>query len=212
MDDRDPSPRGKILQKILEKARKKIARSPEHEIDLVVSDSIYESLSGARTPKLREDILTYLRNRAKYVPPLDRLVVHVAPHGPETLPDLANARAERDEGRHSLRPQRTAADQKALHASVRPRVLTFVVKTFVHGFFKNAGVNEIFLSSCGSSSGGPSSCSFFDGGPSSGKACDWSSSTRRGSSRRISPRRRSAVKTPLPSLLRIAHNGATPDD
>ena len=91
MDDREASPKRKILQKILEKARKRIARSPEHEIDLVVSDSIYESLSGARTPKLREDIVAYLRNRAKYVSPLDRLVVNVAPHGPETLKDLEDA-------------------------------------------------------------------------------------------------------------------------
>ncbi len=145
MDDRDPSPRGKILQKILEKARKKIARSPEHEIDLVVSDSIYESLSGARTPKLREDILTYLRNRAKYVPPLDRLVVHVAPHGPETLHDLANA--VRNATRDAILYAHNELQQiKKLYTLLFVLgVLTFVVKTFVTGFFKNAGVNEIFL-------------------------------------------------------------------
>jgi len=145
MDDRDPSPRGKILQKILEKARKKIARSPEHEIDLVVSDSIYESLSGARTPKLREDILPYLRNRAKYVPPLDRLVVHVAPHGPETLHDLANA--VRNATRDAILYAHNELQQiKKLYTLLFVLgVLTFVVKTFVTGFFKNAGVNEIFL-------------------------------------------------------------------
>ena len=85
MDDRDSSPRGKLLQKILEKARKTAARSPEHEIDLVVSDSIYDDLSGARSRIVREDIVAYLRNRAKYVPALDRLVVNVALRGFGTL-------------------------------------------------------------------------------------------------------------------------------
>ena len=66
MDGTDSSPRGKTLQKILEKARKRIARSPEHEIDLVVSDSIYESLSGARTPKRAAQSLTALDGPSPY--------------------------------------------------------------------------------------------------------------------------------------------------
>lgn len=145
MDGTDSSPRGKTLQKILEKARKRIARSPEHEIDLVVSDSIYESLSGARTPKLREDIVAYLRNRAKYVPPLDRLVVNVALRGPETLHDLRDA--VRNATRDAILYAHNELQQiKKLYTLLFVLgVLTFVVKTFVTGFFKNAGVNEIFL-------------------------------------------------------------------
>ena len=145
MDDRDSSPRGKLLQKILEKARKTAARSPEHEIDLVVSDSIYDDLSGARNRVLREDILTYLRNRAKYVPPLDRLVVNVALHGPETLQDLRDA--VRNATRDAILYAHNELQQiKKLYTLLFVLgVLTFVVKTFVTGFFKNAGVNEIFL-------------------------------------------------------------------
>ena len=65
MDGTDSSPRGKTLQRILEKARKTAARSPEHEIDLAVSGSIYDDLSGARNPKLREDILPICHNRSR---------------------------------------------------------------------------------------------------------------------------------------------------
>jgi hypothetical protein len=145
MDGTDSSPRGKTLQRILEKARKTAARSPEHEIDLAVSGSIYDDLSGARNPKLREDILAYLRNRAKYVPPLDRLVVNVASRGPETPHDLANA--VRSATRDAILYAHNELQQiKKLYTILFVLgVLTFVVKTFVTSFFKNAGVNEIFL-------------------------------------------------------------------
>ena len=145
MDDRDSSPRGKLLQKILEKARKTAARSPEHEIDLVVSDSIYDDLSGARSRIVREDIVAYLRNRAKYVPALDRLVVNVALRGPETLHELADA--VRNATRDAILYTHNELKQiKKLYTLLFVLgVLTFVAKTFVTGFFKNAGVNEIFL-------------------------------------------------------------------
>ena len=132
-------------EKILETARKTIAGSPEHEIDLVVSDSIYDDLSSARTPKLREDIVAYLRDRAKYVPPLDRLVVNVALHAPETLNDLANA--VRNATRDAILYAHNELQQiKKLYTLLFVLgILTFVVKTFVTSFFKNAGVNEIFL-------------------------------------------------------------------
>ena len=145
MDGTDSSPRGKILQKILEKARKTAAGSPEHEIDLIVSDAIYDGFSSARNPKLREDILTYLRNRAKYVPPLDRLVVNVALHGPETLQDLRDA--VRNATRDAILYTHSELKQiKKLYTLLFVLgILTFVAKTIVTGFFKNAGVNEIFL-------------------------------------------------------------------
>ena len=145
MDGTDSSPRGKTLQRILEKARKTAARSPEHEIDLAVSGSIYDDLSGARNPKLREDILAYLRNRAKYVPPLDRLVVNVAPRSPETLHDLADA--VRSATRDAILYAHNELQQiKRLYTILFVLgILTFVVKTFVTSFFKNTGVNEIFL-------------------------------------------------------------------
>ena len=145
MDDRDSSPRGKLLQKILEKARKTAAASPEHEIDLVVSDSIYDDLSGARSRIVREDIVAYLRNRAKYVPPLDRLVVNVALHGPETLQDLRDA--VRNATRDAILYTHSELKQiKKLYTLLFVLgILTFVAKTIVTGFFKNAGVNEIFL-------------------------------------------------------------------
>lgn len=145
MDDRDSSPGGKILQKILFNARKTAAGSPEHEIDLVVSGTIYDGFSSARNPKLREDILTYLRNRAKYVPALDRLVVNVALHGSETLQELANA--VRNATRDAILSAHSELKQiKKLYTLLFVLgILTFVAKTFVTGFFKNAGVNEIFL-------------------------------------------------------------------
>ena len=145
MDGTDSSPRGKILQKILEKARKTAAASPEHEIDLVVSDSIFDDFSGARNRVLREDIVAYLRNRAKYVPALDRLVVNVALRGPETLHDLRDA--VRNATRDAILYAHNELQQiKKLYTLLFVLgVLTFVVKTFVTGFFKNAGVNEIFL-------------------------------------------------------------------
>ena len=145
MDDRDSSPRGKLLQKILEKARKTAAASPEHEIDLVVSDSIYDDLSGARSRIVREDIVAYLRNRAKYVPPLDRLVVNVALCGPETLHDIRDA--VRNATRDAILYTHSELKQiKKLYTLLFVLgILTFVAKTIVTGFFKNAGVNEIFL-------------------------------------------------------------------
>ncbi len=145
MDDRDSSPGGKILQKILFNARKTAAGSPEHEIDLVVSGTIYDGFSSARNPKLREDILTYLRNRAKYVPALDRLVVNVALRGPETLHDLRDA--VRNATMDAILYTHSELKQiKKLYTLLFVLgILTFVAKTIVTGFFKNAGVNEIFL-------------------------------------------------------------------